>query len=64
MFAMYLRLGVTVWDSPRDVVRATIMKIDKKSLRDRTKRSARHALYRTMLMYHEKALDLAAQWRL
>jgi len=64
MFASYNRLNVSIYDSDRTVIRACRVMMNIGARRDRTRREARHSFYRSMLEYHRKALELAAQWRL
>lgn len=59
MFGTYQRLRVSAFASPRAVIRAAQGKIKPESRYLRSQREARHAFYRQMLEYHERAADLA-----
>lgn len=58
MFGTYCRLGLPVWASDLDVIRATRRKMKKSALRDATKRDARKSVYRAILAHHRDARDL------
>jgi hypothetical protein len=64
MYGTYLRLGVTVHDSWRTVVRAAARKLTRSGLRDARSRKARHRFYREMLRHHRDAQRLVRAWRL
>ena len=64
MYGTYLRLGVSVHASWRDVVRAASRKLVRKARRDPAKRDLRKQFYREMLDYHRKDQDLVYAWRL
>jgi len=64
MFGTYQRLNVNVLASNLTVIRALRCKLRPEVLHDRSKRDARHALYRTILTYHSKAAFIAREWRL
>jgi hypothetical protein len=60
----YNRLGVHVYASPREVIRAARTKLKHQALRDREYRKSRHEFYRAMLKFHKKARKLVTNWRL
>ena len=60
----YERLGVTVFASNREVIRAASRKLKPGARSDRKQRTARHAFYRTMLACHGAALELVIRFRL
>ncbi len=64
MYGMYLRLGITVHDEWRVVVRAAARKLKPRARRDPTLRGERHRFYRQMLVYHEQAREIVRTWRL
>jgi hypothetical protein len=64
MYGTYLRLGVTVHDSDRAVIRAARRKLTMKARRDPAKREARKRFYRTMLEHHAHDRDLVMHFRL
>lgn len=64
MCGTYLRLGITVWDSDRAVIRAGRRKLARSARRDPAKREARKQFYREMLEHHASAQRLAAEFRL
>lgn len=64
MYGTYLRLGITVWDSDRAVIRAARRKLARSARRDPAKREARKRFYREMLEHHASAQRLAAEFRL
>jgi hypothetical protein len=64
MYGTYLRLGITVWDSDRAVIRAARRKLARSARRDPAKREARKRFYREMLAQHANAQRLAAEFRL
>ncbi|SDH00767.1 hypothetical protein [Pelagibacterium luteolum] len=55
MYATYLRLDITVWDSSRIVIRAARRKLDRPALRDPVMRDARKRFYRAMLLHHTES---------
>jgi len=57
-FAIYNRLNVNVFDSPRCVIRAARRRLHPSVRNDREWRASRHFFYRTMLEHHDKALEL------
>ena len=63
MYGTYLRLGITVWDSDRTVIRAARRKLTRPA-RDPAKREARKRFYREMLEHHASAQRLIAEFRL
>ena len=60
----YNRLNVTIWASPREVIRIARKKILKKARNSRKFRNARHSYYRSLLAYHMKARALAVHFSL
>lgn len=64
MYGTYLRLDITAHAGWRAVVRAASRKLNRKTLRDSTRRAARKAFYRQMLDYHRQAQEIVAIWRL
>lgn len=64
MFSTYQRLGISVWSSDRDVLRAARKRIDKGVLRDPRFRHQRRHFYREMLAHHRRAQQLCIQFKL
>lgn len=64
MYGTDLRLGITVQDSWRSVVRAASRKLKRSARHDPAWRSERHHFYRRMLAYHEDAQRIVHDWRL
>ena len=64
MYGTYLRLGITVHDSWRTVIRAASRKLSCKARRDPAHRAARKQFYRAMLNFHRQAQELVRHWRL
>ena len=64
MYGTYLRLGITVHDGWRTVVRAAARKLKSRARRDPTLRVERHRFYRQMLAYHDQAQEIVRTWRL
>ncbi len=64
MYATYLRLGITVWDGERAVIRAARRKLARSALRDPASREARKRFYRDMLGHHADAQRRVMQFRL
>lgn len=64
MYATYLRLDTTVWDTDPAVIRAARRKLTPAARRDPTKREARKRFYREMLRHHADAQRLVAHLRL
>ena len=58
MFSTYCRLNLHVSASNIDVIRAIRRKLRPAVLRDKLKRSNRHAIYRLMLAEHLGAQNL------
>ncbi len=64
MYGTYLRLGVHVHASWRDVVRAAANKLIRQARRDPAKRDRRKAFYREMLGHHRQTQEIVPVWRL
>lgn len=64
MYSTYLRLGITVWDGNRAVIRAARRKLARSALCDPASRDARKHFYRDMLRHHADAQRLVMQFRL
>ena len=64
MYGTYLRLGVHVHASWRDVVRAAANKLTSQARHDPSKRDRRKAFYRGMLIHHRRAQEIVQTWRL
>ena len=64
MSGTYARLGVHVWATPREVVRAARCKIAAPHRCDPVKRETRKAFYRRMLKEHRQHQDLVLAFRL
>jgi hypothetical protein len=64
MYATYLRLGITVHDGWRAVVRAAAQKMKPRARRDPALRVERHRFYRQMLVHHDQAQEIVRTWRL
>ena len=62
--ATYQRLGVTVFATNREVIKAAARKLKREARFARKHRAARHAFYREMLTCHRAALDLMIRFRL
>jgi hypothetical protein len=60
----YERLGVTVYASNRDVIKAASRKLKPEARFGRKQRKARHAFYREILACHRAALELVITFRL
>jgi hypothetical protein len=60
----YERLGVTVFASNREVIRAASRKLKPKARFGRKLREARHAFYRDILACHRAARELVIRVRL
>jgi hypothetical protein len=60
----YERLGVTVFASNREVIKAASHKLRPEARFGRKRRNARHAFYREMLACHRSALELVIRFRL
>lgn len=58
----YGRLGVHVWASDREVIKAASTKLKNKF--NRAEREARHKFYRRMLEEHKAQQDLCWEFRL
>ena len=58
MFSTYCRLNLHVSASNIDVIRAVRRKLRPAMLKDKSKRSNRHAIYRIMLAHHIDAQNL------
>lgn len=63
-FGTYERLGVSIYASNRDVIRAARNKLRPSCWHDPAYRDGRKLFYRNMLEYHARARDLAHAWRL
>lgn len=64
MYATYLRLDITVWDSDRSVIRAARRKLAPSALRDPATRDARKRFYHDILRHHANAQRLVTRFRL
>ena len=64
MHGTYLRLGITVHDGWRAVVRAAARKLKPRARRDPMLRGERHRFSRQMLAYHDQAQEIVRTWRL
>ena len=64
MYSAYQRLGVTVHDGWRAVIRAAAGLLTPHARRDRAQREARRRFYRQMLEHHRDAQRLVWAWRL
>lgn len=62
-YAFYCRLGVHVYASDREVIRAIRSRLAGTAF-ERDKRTERHALYRAVLEEHSKARRLCREFRL
>jgi hypothetical protein len=60
----YERLGVTVFASNRDVIKAPSRNLKPEARFARKHRKARHAFYREILACHRAALELVIVFRL
>lgn len=64
MYNSYLRLGVSVHDGWRAVIRAAAERLTPHARRDSAQREARRRFYRQMLEHHQNAQRLVRAWRL
>jgi len=64
MYPTYQRLGITVWDGWRAVVRAAARKLTSEARRHPAHRQARHDFYREMLICHRQEQHLVTRYRL
>jgi hypothetical protein len=64
MSGTHLRLGITVHDGWRTVVRAAASKLTPQCRHNPAKRVARHNFYRAMVAEHTRAQQLVARFRL
>ena len=64
MFGTYQRLGVHIYASDMEVIRAARRKLQRKARRDPALKTKRKAFYRQMLAYHRHALNLARAFHL
>ena len=64
MYGTYCRLGVTIYATGREVIRAASHKIKEASRYSRHQRNARHKFYREMLRYHAESFAMARQMRI
>jgi hypothetical protein len=60
----YERLGVSVFASNREVVKAASRKLRPEARSSRKHRKARHAFYGELLACHRAALELVIRFRL
>jgi hypothetical protein len=60
----YERLGVTVFASDREVIKAASRKLRPEARFGHKRRKARHAFYREMLACHRAAQELVIRFRL
>ncbi len=63
MFGTYQRLGVHVWASDMQVIRAAQRKLKRSAWYDRKSRVERHRFYRLMLRYHRAEQELCRKYR-
>lgn len=63
-YGTYCRLGVHIYASNVEVIRAARRKLKHHALHDRAYRKSRHELYRAMLKEHRAARKLARQFAL
>jgi hypothetical protein len=61
---IYERLGCSIYDTNRAVLRALWKKLKRVDRRRRDKRKLRHDMYRKVLKCHADALELARRFRL
>jgi hypothetical protein len=64
MLATYQRLGVTIYDSNRAVIKAARRKLKRKYRFARKYRHARFAFYREMMRHHKDECRLAGYFHL
>jgi len=64
MFGTYCRLGVPVWSTDREVIRAAHRLLSTRARRGRALRAERHAFLRQMLQFHHCEQDLVREYRL
>lgn len=64
MIGTYGRLGVHVYASPREVIKAASRKLKKRVRYSRLHRGIRHTFYRAMLEEHAAARLLVQHFRL
>lgn len=63
-FGIYCRLGVPIWASDRQVIRAARGRIARAARRDSGLRAERRIFYAAMLRFHHGEQDTARQFRL
>ncbi|CAM5299609.1 hypothetical protein AFEL58S_00423 [Afipia felis] len=64
MFATYQRLGVHVFASWRDVIRAASTRLAANARHDPARRPSRKQFYREMLRHHRDAQQIVHRFRL
>lgn len=64
MVSTYLRLGLSIHDAPKSVIRAARQKLSVAARQDPAQRAARKHFYRVMLAHHAKAQEIAMTHRL
>ncbi len=64
MFGTYCRLGVPVWSTDREVIRAARRLLSATVRRGRALRAERHAFLRQMLEFHHCEQELVREYRL
>lgn len=64
MFGTYQRLGVHVYASNREVIKAARSKLQKRCWHDPAYREGRKLFYRNMLEYHAQARALCNTFKL
>jgi hypothetical protein len=64
MFGTYCRLGVPVWSTDREVIRAARQLLSARTRCGRELRAERHAFYRQILEFHRCEQELVREYRL
>ena len=64
MFGIYCRLGVPVWATNCEVIRAALQLLSAHARRGRALRAERHAFLRQMLKFHHCEQDLVREYQL
>jgi hypothetical protein len=64
MYGTYCRLGVHIYATPREVIKAASRRLKPHARYSQTYRKSRHKFYRDMLRYHAHDQDMARHFRL
>jgi hypothetical protein len=64
MFGTYCRLGVPVWSTDLEVIRASRQLLSARAKRGRELRAERHAFYQQILEFHHCEQEVVREYRL